>query len=244
MDLELVTNPIRAKKLIARPTTLHCDIITENLVSIKKQKPKIIIDRPIYLGFCILELSKITRYKFYYVEILSKYGSRAKLAYNDTDSFIYHIQTLDLYMDMAGNMDAYDTSDYPVDYPLHSRTNAMFLGKMRVECWSLAPQEFVELRAKMYSILLPNYKPKFTTRGVSRRYILKNIHHKDYLRTLKETESTIATFSTLRSQKQQIKTIELTKKCLSAFDDKRYILNDEITTLAYGHYKIAQIKFA
>ena len=77
MDLELVTNPTRAKKLIARPTTLHWDIITENLVSIKKQKPKIFVDRPIYLGFCILELSKITMYKFHYEEILSKYGSRA-----------------------------------------------------------------------------------------------------------------------------------------------------------------------
>ena len=86
MDLELVTNPTRAKKLIVRPTTLRWDIITENLVSIKKQKPKIIVDRPIYLGFCILELSKITMYKFHYEEILNKYGSRAKLAYTDTDS--------------------------------------------------------------------------------------------------------------------------------------------------------------
>ena len=53
MDLELVTNPTRAKKLIARPTTIHWDIITENLVSIKKQKPKIIVNRTIHLGFCI-----------------------------------------------------------------------------------------------------------------------------------------------------------------------------------------------
>ena len=56
MDLELVTNATSAKKLIARPTTLHWDIITENLVSIKKQKKKIIVDRPIYQGFCILKL--------------------------------------------------------------------------------------------------------------------------------------------------------------------------------------------
>ena len=68
IDLELVTNPTRAKNLIARPTTLHWDIITENLVSIRKQKPKIIVDRSIYLGFCILELSKITMYKFHYEE--------------------------------------------------------------------------------------------------------------------------------------------------------------------------------
>ena len=86
MDLKLVTNPTRAKKLIARPTTLHWDIITENLVSIKKQKPEIIVDRPIYLGFSILELSKTTMYKFHYEDILSKYGSRAKLAYG-----LFHI---------------------------------------------------------------------------------------------------------------------------------------------------------
>ena len=88
--------------------------------------------------------------------------------------------------------------------------------------------------------LLPNGKPKFTEKGVSRRYILKHLHHKDYLRTLKGTESTIATFSTIRSLKQKINTLEVTNKCLSAFDDKRYILNDGITTC--GHYKIDQMK--
>ena len=109
-------------------------------------------------------------YKFHYEQILNKYGSRAKLAYTDTDSFIYHIQTPDLYKGMADNMDAYDTSDYPIDHPLHLRTNAKVLGKMKDECSSLAPQEFVGLRAKMYSILLPN-GTQFTAKGVSRRYI-------------------------------------------------------------------------
>ena len=93
----------------------------------------------------------------------------------------------------------------------------------------------------MYSILLAYGKPKFTAKDVSRRYILKHLHDKDYLRTLKGTESTIATFSTIRSLKQHINSLEVTKKCLSAFDDKRYILNDGITTLAYGHYNIAQM---
>ena len=58
MDLELVTNLTCEKKLIAKPkpTTQHWDIISENLVSVRKQKQKIIVDRLIYLGFCILEL--------------------------------------------------------------------------------------------------------------------------------------------------------------------------------------------
>ena len=60
-------------------------------------------------------------YRFHYEEILHKYESRAKLAYIDTDSFIYRIQTHDLYKDMADNLKAYDTSDYPVDHPSTQR---------------------------------------------------------------------------------------------------------------------------
>ena len=51
IDLEMVTNPTRTKKLITKPTTQHWDIITDNLVAIKKQTPTIFIDMPIYLGF-------------------------------------------------------------------------------------------------------------------------------------------------------------------------------------------------
>ena len=181
-------------------------------------------------------------YRFHYEEILSKDGSRAKLAYTDTDSLIYHIQTPEPVQRHGGKHWRVWHFDYPVDHPLHSRTK--LLCKTKDECSSLAPQEFVGLRDKIYSILLPNDKPKFTAKGVSHQYILKHLYHKDYLRTLKETETTIATFSTLRSEKQQIKTIELTKKFLSAFDDKRCIPNDGITTIAYGHYKIAQINSA
>ena len=126
--------------------------------------------------------------------------------------------------------------------PLLSKDNVKVLGKMKDECSSLTPQEFVGLRAKMYSIFLPYGKQKFRAKGVSHRYILKHLHHKHYIRTLKGTESTIATFSSVRSLKQQLSTLEVTKKCLSAFDYKRYILNDGIMTLAYEHYKITQMK--
>ena len=95
--------------------------------------------------------------------------------------------------------------------PLHSKTKVKVLGKIKNECRSFAPQEFVGLRAIMCSIFLSNGKPKFTAKDVSYRYILKHLHHKYYLRMLKGTESTIATFSTLRSLKQQIKTLQVTK---------------------------------
>ena len=173
--------------------------------------------------------------------MLSKYWSLAKLAYTDTDSFIYHIQTHDLYKIW------WTTCVRHVRLP--SRPPPLlkteYQGSRQDEGRMLAFGTARSCWTSSQNVQYPppsNGKPKCIAKGVSRRYILKHLRYKDYLRTLKETESTIATFSTLRSQKQQIKTIELTKKCLSTFDDKRYIVNDGLTTLAYRHYKIAQIK--
>ena len=81
-------------------------------------KDNVLLSRPIYLGFSILDLSKITMYRFYYQKIVARYGSKAKLAYTDTDSFVYVIETKNIYDDMAANIDAFDTSDCPVTHPL------------------------------------------------------------------------------------------------------------------------------
>ena len=76
--LKLVTNSIRAKKLIARPTFQRFDIINKDLTSITMMKDKVLLNRLIYLGFSILDLSKITMYRFHYQQIVAKYGSKAK----------------------------------------------------------------------------------------------------------------------------------------------------------------------
>ena len=98
---------------------------------------KVFLNRTIYLGFCILELSKITMYRFPYQKIIAKYGKKAKLAYTHTDSFVYLFDTRNIYDDMAANIDAFDTSEYPTTHPLHSKKNAKTLGKFKDECNSL-----------------------------------------------------------------------------------------------------------
>ena len=143
---------------------------------------------------------------------------------------------------MTENLDAYVTSDYPSDHLLYSKKNAKLLGKMIDECSGQAPPEFVGLRSKMYSIRVTNKKAKFTADGVSRKYILKHLQHDDYLQTLQTTRTTMASFTTLWSMKQKLKTIDVTKHCLSAVDDKRYINPDDVATLAYGHYRMKQLQ--
>ena len=131
INLKLVTNPIRAKKLIARPTFQLFDIINKDLTSITMMKDKVLLNRPMYLGFSILDLSKITMYRFHYQQIISKYGIKAKLTYTDTDSFVYLIETNNIYDDMAANIDAFNTAEYLTTHPLHLKKNAKTLGKFK-----------------------------------------------------------------------------------------------------------------
>ena len=80
---------------------------------------KVHLNRPIYLGFSILDLSNITIYHFHYQQIIAKYGSKAKLAYTDSDSFVYIVETKNIYDDIMVNISAFYTSVYPTTHPLH-----------------------------------------------------------------------------------------------------------------------------
>jgi len=116
-------------------------------------------------------------YKFHTNHMLKVYGSKAKLLFTDTDSLTYELKTNDAYVDMLKHADMYDTSDYPESHPNFSRVNAKVLGKFKNECAGIVPLEFVGLKAKMYSILLPGNHTKKTAKGVKRGFVDKKIPH-------------------------------------------------------------------
>jgi len=179
-------------------------------------------------------------YEFYYDYLKPKYSDRCKLLFTDTDSFCCHIQTEDLYKDMSQNLDLFDTSNFETTHPLYTTKNHRVLGKFKSETESLAPLEFVGLRAKMYSLLVPDNpkESKINAKGIKKSYVKKKVRHDQFLAILKTFKSTPSTFRAFQSKNHVLRTVEINKTCLNAFDDKRYILENGVGTLAYGHFMI------
>ena len=241
VDVKLVNDKKRAEKLSAKPNYKHCNIFSENLVAIHMKKTKLDFDKPVYLGMCILDLSKTLMYDFHYNYIKKKYGDKAKLLLTDTDSLMYEIQTKDLYKDISGDVkDRFDTSDYPSDHPsgILSGINKKVLGMFKDEVNGDIIDEFVGLRAKLYSYKMFEGEESKKCKGVKKSVVKKSITHEDYKTCLLTGEEQLRKQNIIRSYKHEVYTEEVNKIALSANDDKRYILEDGIGTLALGHYKI------
>ena len=84
---------------MSRPRFVSRKIFRRNFVAIYEIKPVLTLDKPIYVGFSILDLSRLLMYEFHYKYIGVKYGSNAKLLFTDTDSLVYQIETDDVYED-------------------------------------------------------------------------------------------------------------------------------------------------
>ena len=173
--------------------------------------------------------------------VFCRYGEKAQLLMTDTDSLVYHIETKDVYADVLADLDSYDTSDYPSSHPAFSTRNKKVLGKMKDEYNGRPIAEFVGLRPKMYSILEADGHEKKKAKGISKRTTSRMLHSSYREALFGETSST-AIMQRITSKNQRVYTVRLEKVGLSPYDDKRYVLEDKVGTLAYGHHRIANVR--
>ena len=236
VNIQLVQDSKKFRKLVAKPNFRSFRIFNKDLTGVQLHKTSLTLNKPIYVGFSILETSKILMYEYHYDVIKAQYGDRARLLFTDTDSLCYHIETNDMYEDMSKDAHLYDFSDYPCNHPLFSIHNKKVLGKMKDETKSIPIKEFVGLRSKMYSILVGNEEEKKTAKGITAA-AKKNFKHESYLQCLQDEVVLMASMHQIRSFKHELYTIRMTKIGLSPYDDKRFLC-DSINSLAYGHYHI------
>lgn len=230
-----------AQRLISQPEFHSLSIFSETLVAIQLKKTKCMYNKPIYLGFCILDISKTLMYSFHYNYMNVKFQNNLKLLYTDTDSFIYQIFTNNFYSDIKQDvLNYFDTSDYPSNnkYGL-PQVNKKKLGLFKDENHGKIFKEFVGLRSKMYAIDVESKlttKAKGVNKNVSKHFVMD--HYKSSLFNKKIHISEMLRF---KSIKHVIYTQKINKVSLSHNDTKRYLLENTTDTLAWGHYKLRKL---
>ena len=118
------------------------------------------MNKPIYLGQAILDISKILMYEFWYDYIRPKHGGKARQCQMDTDSFIMHIKTEDFYNDIANDVERlFDTSNYDKkdERPLPIGKNKKVIGLFKDELGGKIVTEFCALKAKAYSFFIDEF---------------------------------------------------------------------------------------
>ena len=236
-NIKLVTNREAYLKLVMKPNFKSGVQFGENLIGCEMGKIKVIMNKPVYLGQAILDLSKIVMYEFHYNYMAPKYGKKLDLFYMDTDSLIYNIETEDFYKDIAEDVPArFDMSGYNPDRPLPVGLNKKVIGLMKDELGGERMTEFVTLRPKMYAYKTGSAESK-KCKGIKKCVVHKTISFKDYKACLFGGGSSYRSQLMFRSLRHEVKTLKVNKLALSRDDDKRITVNG-INCLARGHYNV------
>ena len=200
------------------------------------KKTKVKMNKPIYLGLSILEISKLLMYEFWYDYMKPKYDNNVKLCYMDTDSFIMNIKTDDFYKDIANDAEnRFDTSNYEVNRPLPMGRNKKVIGLMKDELGGKIITEFVTLRPKTYSYLTDDGKNDKKAKETKKCVIKKMIKFNDYKKCLLNDEVILKSQQRFISKKHDVYTENVNKIALSNNDDKRIVSLDKITSYPYGY---------
>ena len=206
-DIKLVKTDHRRNKLVSEPNYQTMKLIEENLSIIEMKKGKGKMNKPIYLGLCILEISKIIMYEFWYDYVKNKYGNKARLCYMDTDSFVINIKTNDFYEDINQDVnERFDTSNYTFDRPLPKGINKKVIGLMKDELGGGIITEFVALRPKTYSYITNDFTELKKAKGTKKCVVKKMLRFSDYKKCLFAKEPMLKSQQRFKNENHEVYT--------------------------------------
>ena len=200
----------------------HCDSYTH-------KQNEVLMDKPIYLGFTVLELSKLHMYERYYDKLQPYFGQEnIQLHYIDTDAFILSLNTKDIIKDLKNLEDIFDFSNLDKNHELYSNKNEKVIGKFKIETpKSIWIDKFVCLRSKMYAFKCKDeIEDKKKLKGISKSQS-KNNKFEEYKICLdgEELENECINYI-LKSINHDMYMQGIKKTTLSIFDDKRCYINN------------------
>lgn len=234
-DVKICTDPTKLERLVALPTFGRLQVFDENLVAVQMFRPKVVLNRPISVGFSVLELAKLRTYEFYYdfIKPSFKHGTVSFLA-GDTDSFVLKISGInDTDRILKANQHLLDCSNLPDGHYLKNDTNKMVPGKVKFELGDHVCLEFCALSPKCYSMK--------TDKGFrqARKGSKYEIRHEVYKKCLLTDTCHTGNIREVRNYGQNLYHVSVSRRILSPIDTKRYYYS-QTESLSFGHYRIAR----
>ena len=235
-DIKLVKTDKKRNNLVSEPNFHKMKLIDNNLAIIEMRKVKVKMNKPIYLGLSILEISKITIYEFWYDYVKIKYEDKARLCYMDTDSFVVNIKTKDFYKDISQDVNKrFDTLNYTFDRPLPTGVNKKVTGLMKDELSGDIITEFVALRPKAYSYITSSFIEMKKAKDTKKYVVNKMLRFEDCKKCLFDNGKVLESQQRFKSENHELYTENINKITLSCDDDKRILTSDRITIYPYGY---------
>ena len=177
ISVKLINNAKDYVKCITKPSFVSQKIFSKNFVAIHEIKAILTLNKPIYVGFSILDFSTLLMHEIHYKYIKSKFD--VKLLFTDTDSLVYEIKTEDVYEDFYKDKNLFDFSDCPLKSKLFDPANKKVIGKMKDEFKRKIINEFAGLKSKMHSLISVDGEEVTKAKGVN-----KKIRHKEFFDVL------------------------------------------------------------
>ena len=231
------------QKYVSKPNFHSSKVLVDDkMVLMKLNKKTVQLNKPIYAGFSILELSKYHMYDFHYNTMKPRYNENIELMMTDTDSLVYLIQTEDFYKDMYEMRDYFDLSEYSKSNPIYDETNKKAIGKFKDETGDKIIRTFVGVRSKVYAIETEdpiNKKLNETKKlkGIPKMIVKKQMTLNHYRECVLENKDKIIDgIVGFRTKDLMNYTTIQSKVGLRNTDTKR--IWDGINSKAYGHYRL------
>ena len=232
-DIKLVTSEKKRKRLVSEPNYYSCKKFSGHLMALEMKT----MNKALYLGMSILDISKTLMYNLWYDYFKPKYGDRAKLCYTNTDSFIIHIKTEDFFQDICNDVEKwFDTSNYDKNdkRPLPIGKNKKVLGLFKDELGGKIITEFVALRPKAYTYLGDYGNDHKKSKGTKKSVIKQKLTFQNSKDRLFNNKNFSRSQQRFKSYNHDVYTEEVNKITLSSNDDKRLQTFDRIIAYPYG----------
>jgi hypothetical protein len=246
--VRLITSPKLFEKYITNLMLKECIPISSDKLLMNFHCEKIKLNYPLYIGWYVLEMSKLQMYNFFYGTLKKHYDNDVSLIYTDTDSLLLSFKNMDFFSEIVKHplISFVDRSNFDREHYLYNNENESKLGYLKNEVGSSAIKEVICLQPKCYSVLIDEgecNRIKSTAKGVpfSKQHLLTHKKYNEIHSQVKSIEKIKCTNIIKRKNKLLVKTH--VKSALTKFDNKRYWLN-AVESIAFGHPSLKHVNYS